>query len=377
VTEFRLDSKFIPEGHRVWLMYSGKRRRFFRHFADSNSVFLELPGFSASANTFDNPDRIRQHLRMSDEIRKWHRDELEDPPSRIPDSYSSLPRDVDERRRRGFNAEVGNIQRFFKSAQAGDLVISPATGHYDPMLIGEIAGDWDTSQALDIPQLYGEEVPIRNIKWIRRDISRREFSTATARSLQNQHAFSELDESYYEEIYKTVYRNFFWGNKSKMDFLADKYSSNDPLETVEAATLIKYFVAAYSALENGRESELSGLDIRGAIETFYDASLVFEFSQNFNSPGKFTLIGAGVLALMVGIGVAAAVDPSSAEDLFASFNLSSGASDAPEESLLEIESKVKDLINGIGQERFQELKSYGTDAREKIDIRSSVGRYDL
>jgi len=372
---FRLNAKLISENHKVWLIYSGARRRFFRSFADNGVVFLQTPGFAPFPGVFDDVNHVRRHLRMSDQIYRWLIGAREEPPSRNPNAYAADPGNSREPGYRRFIQEIGNIQRLFNEVQVGDLILSPPIGHYNELLIGEVASPWDARQVMEAPQLGDERVPYREVVWIRQNISRRDFPPRVARALQNPHAVSEFDAIYYEDVYKAVYRTFLWGPRSKIDFIADRYSSHDPLETYEGAFLIKYFIAAYGALERNEIQNFHALEPDDAIRQYYNPDLVIEFSQNFNSPGQFTLLGAALLAVFVGVSVAIATDPADLDVLLNNFDLNAGENPVPEEDVERVKDNIRDLIDGIGRERLNRIKQeFGEKAREKLNLKSEIDR---
>jgi hypothetical protein len=307
------ETKFLREDVNVWLVYSGNRRRFFEDFIENSAVFLDLPGFSANAHTFENEENLRRHVRMADAIREYHRGHTSTPPSRRVGSYSGLAASSKDPQGRSFNAEVGNAQRMYVEAKAGDVILSPPMGHYDPFLIGMISEEWNPDQ-IAYARAYGEDaLPSRPVKWESLSVSRRQFPDDVAKPLQNPHAISLVDRSLYFEIFMSSFPSFVWGDTSKLDVYGNAYSSNDPLETYEAAFLIKFFAAAYCAFEAGRIDEFNQLPPQAGILEFYDPNRVLEFRQNFNSPGKFAIAAAAAaMGLSVAAGVAVVSDSSPA-----------------------------------------------------------------
>lgn len=371
MTTFTLNSRFLDADQNVWLVYSGRARQFFDTFAANNCVFLTVPGFDAAANTFEDPGRIRQHLRMADEVRRWINGQRQDPPPRRAAQYRADPEPANTPEGRRFNAELGNLERLFRRVRKGDLILSPARGHYLPMLIGEVVSEWQPEQVLPVERLDLETVPYREVRWIRDDIARRDFPPRVARAIENQHAISLLDEEYYEEIYKIAYDAYVWRGRSKMDFAAPLYSGHDPLETYEGAFLIKYFVAAFEASENGNIEEFGRLSPKEAVVRFYSRERVTDFIQEFSSPGKFTLLGVGTtLASVVGICVAITVSSDNLDALMHEFDIVPGL--IQREAVDEIDiirEKVKHLIDGVGRSRIAEVKDeFGEIAREQLGL---------
>lgn len=379
MSAFALNAKLIPPDHRVWLVYSGTRRRYLPHFHAENCVFLETPGFQPTTDLFSVDNLLRQHLRLSRAIHDYQRGRTENAPDRTPLRYSDAPGDPTKPEGRKFNAYVGNVVTLFCRVKPGDLVISPPVGHYAPMLIGEVVSEWARDQVINIPELNDEPVPVRQVRWLRRGLSRRDFPPNIARLMQNRHAISEFPRDLCAGIYFRVYGAYIWTNTAKVDFLASKYSSHDPLETYDAALLIKYFLAALNAQKIGQLEAFNGLSFFEAANCFYEPALVHEFTQNFNSPGVFTLITAGLAAAVVAVGVAIATDTESLNTILHDFAVIEGYGDTRAHNAQHpVHDQVKNLIDGLGRDRLEELRTrVGQPAREQLGLTTAVERQDL
>ena len=107
---------------------------------------------------------------MSWRIRDYLTGAKDNPASRTPNLYPIEAGDISTKRGRRFNAEVGNVISLFTRLKHGDMVLSPSLGHYNPMLIGEVVGDWTPGDLIAIEyQRAGitEDVPFRRVRWIR------------------------------------------------------------------------------------------------------------------------------------------------------------------------------------------------------------------
>lgn len=362
------DTKFLRDDVNVWLVYSGNRRRFFEDFVTNSAIFLDLPGFSANEHTFGTDENLRRHIRMADAIRDYHRGSTSTPPSRRVDTYSGIAASSKDPEGRSFNAEVGNAQRMYVDAKAGDVILSPPMGHYDPFLIGVISEEWKPDQVA-FARAYGDDaLPSRRVKWQSVSVSRRQFPDEVAKPLQNPHAISLVDRSLYFEIFMSAFPSFVWGNISKLDVYGNAYSSNDPLETFEAAFLIKFFAAAFCAYEAGKIAEFNQLAPQAGILEFYDPSRVLEFRQNFNSPGKFAIAAAAAaMGLSVAAGIAAVSDSNSA-----AINLPK-ASAQLEKTIPDSDKNTKNIADGFLKSLSPQLVDkvnveYAAQARAKVGI---------
>lgn len=375
MARFQLNTKIIPEDHKIWLVYAGKRRRFFDFFYTHSCIFTSNPGFVPSANIFSDEAQVRQFVRLTRSVYNHISGRDPNPPTRRLDYYSNQHGDHKTKEGRAFNSEVGNVQRLFNEVKTGDLVISPAEGHYNPMLIGEVKSPWDSTQYQTVSKLQGENVPCRSVNWIRADLSRRDFPLNVAKALQNPHAVSEFDSKLYNDVYRTVYPSYMASDRSKIDLFAPKYSGHDPTETHEGGLLIKYFIAAYIADEQDRIREFADLQSSTAIQRFYDPSLVLEFRQNFNSPGEYSLVASNKrLAAVVGLAIYLSVDPAPLDTLLGNFTVTESATNQVTDEAQNARAKVQGLVDGMGRDRFeQEIREGpGREAREKLGLSSSI-----
>lgn len=344
--------RFIRDDVAIWLVYAGRRRGYFDVFRETGSVFLSLPGFDANQRTFGSQEEIRRHLAMSDEVGKWLNGVRRDPPSRRASSYSPYPHKSGDSEAKSFSAEVGNIQRLFADAKVGDIILSPPIGHYDPFLVGEITKKWSKADDLEVQLLQNELVPTRKVRWLNVALARRDFPPRVSRRMQNQHAITQLDTQYYEEVLGDIYPSYVWKNQSKLDIFGDSYTGTDPLQPYESAKLVKFVAASVFAFIDGKFDDFQNLNIDDAIEVYYDETRVDEFGQSFNSPGKFSVTAAiAAFSILASTGlIIATADPKSNFDVIKS----------------EATETVRSAMSGANKGQQQELlENYAKSMRAK------------
>lgn len=157
---------------------------------------------------------------------------------------------------------------------------------------------------MEIPQLLNEVVPTRRVRWINTVATRRDFAPRTSRRLVNRLAITEIDKRFYQDIFDNIYPSYSWGERSKLDLFGNGYAGKDPLQPYDAAKLLKWVMSAVFAYEDGNIVPFQQLGVDAAIAAYYDENRVAELAQNFNSPGKFTLIAkSGLAAILVAGGL--------------------------------------------------------------------------
>lgn len=327
--------RLLREDVAVWLIYAGHNRRFLDDFTHNNRVFLNIPGFNATAQVFADDALMRRHLAMSEAVGSYVSGHSPNNPSRNPANYLQNPHQSNTPEARGFAAEIGNITRLFKQAKIGDVIMSPGRGQLDPFLIGEISNNWSKNDDLAVPQLGNELVPTRRVRWINAVATRRDFAPRTSRRLVNRHAITLIDTRFYEDIFDNIYPSYSWGQRSKLDLFGNGYAGKDPLQPYDAAKLLKWVMAAVFAYEAGNIVPFQQLSVDAAIAAYYDENQVAELAQNFNSPGKFTLIAkTGLAAILVAGGLMMATgDPNAAF--------------APQK--VQVENQIGGALQGAGQ----------------------------
>lgn len=392
--QLNINSRLILPEHKIWLVYAGKRRRFFDIFSENSCVFLEHPALQLTTRALESEGEIRRRLRASDAVLRWVRGATDTPPTRSLLSYSTNPPSSTEKGRRAFNAEVGNIIRMFRTVAPGDLIICPPMGHYEPMLIGEVVDEWKSDQSFEIELLGSEAVPYRRVKWIRRDLPRRSLPPTVGRALQNPHAISEVRNDHREAIYQAVYEQYAFGDHSKVDLVGDQYSGKDPTETNDAAKLIKYTLSALNADQTGNLKQFSSMNIDDAINRFYSRDLVIDLSQNFNSPGKFKLtIKGAVNALVVSSFIGAIVLNVPFDDIINNMNINADSiiilgeasaeatsitqsgieispkPETPSDVANDVRDRITRLVDGIGRDGVSTLQDgIGRNAKDQINF---------
>jgi hypothetical protein len=355
--------RLVRDDVAIWLIYAGRGRRFYEIFQQSKSVFLNLPGFNATERVFESDELIRRHLKMSDEIFRYVSGARNSPPSRRAANYNPYPYASGTAEAKSFAAELGNIERLFVEAKPGDIVMSPPFGHFDPYLIGEIRRTWTKDDDLEIEMLQGEAVPTRKVRWLNVALARRDFPARVSRRLQNQHAITRVDPIFYKDILDLVYPSYIWGERSKLDVFGDDYKGTDPLQPYASALLVKYVIASVFAFKKDEFDNFQKLSPHDAIEQFYDESLVEEFGQNFNSPGKFSVVAAiGSLSLLASAAlIVATSDPSQ--------NI--------EVAKIEAKDTVKDAMKGADKgAKEAEVDAY-VDSMEAVNwnrVRKELGK---
>ncbi len=362
-----LATKIISPEKKIWLVHPGNGRRYYDFFYRNKMVFLLMPGLNLKETSFGSVEKIRQHIRMANALRKYSSSDTNDtPPSRNINTYSSdSGNDV--------NSAVGNVISLYQTAQPGDLVVVTGYGQYSRVLMGEITTEFDPTERIELEGKFSyADVQYRKVKWISTKYQRRDFEEELAKRLVNRKACVQLNrDAMSEQLYRYAYLSYILGNKSKVEFEGPDYSGTNPLELYPSVRLVSYFAAAYAAIQDDRMDEFKALSISAAINEFYDPSLMENFMQEFNSPGKFEMFAkASVMALFITIGVAAATSDISFAEFAQNLSVTNSKDSGADADLDSAAEKFDFLMNSLGNDKLNELDELGQESTDTIGLKS-------
>lgn len=367
--EIDVRTKVIGSETRILAVHAGVRRRYFSIFRDGNFVFLELPGFEGGPAVFDDTPVLRQHLRASEAIASFAvldpSRSSRQPPERRPSSY---PNDVGDA---AFARFVGTVRSLY-TASVGDLVLVPSYGgQYGDVLIGEIQAPFSVRDRVPVERYNNELVPYRRVKWLPVHVLRRNLSVALSRRLENRTAATEINRAQFgREVFSIAYNNYSDQTISKLELTGNKYE--DPFDLVPVATLVRYFAAAYAAIEGGHETDIGKSSIPELIEKYYSKELLQNFAVTFSSPGKVKVVGVGAgLGLFILAGLGVAMHSTSLAEVKTAV-LKNGSAPASDPVTQDAADKFDLFTNSIGGRQLFEIKSNGTNAKDKLDLKSDV-----
>jgi hypothetical protein len=354
--------RLIEPDTSVYLYYAGRDRKYMALSRLERRIFLDLPGFLVSRDTFRDENQIIQALNRADEVGRFLRDPSNRPRPRSLNEYAPTIPFLESGIDRSFVADLANVKAMFVEMKVGDVIVMTPHNHYDPLLIGEVANEWSEEQIMFLPNTGENSVPYREVHWLQHGLSRRDFPADVARRLQNRKAITKVDPDYYEPIFKRIYHAYVWGDTSKLDVFAPLYNSNDPTATAESSFIIKYAIAFYGAYQKGEIEQFNELELEQAAERYFDPTLVAQVAQAFGSPG-------GYLAKLLGTGGAVAV----------AIILATALSDESQ-PLPQVQQTVSDQAEELGAQtspqRANEMKELGSSLRagRADELRTRYGR---
>lgn len=273
--------RILPEAHKIFVLHPGQGKRFYRDFAQTSSVFLDLPGISFATPPDIKNEHLRNKLRMARRIGLWRRADSprKDTPSRNPDDYALKNPSGDTPR---FVHEVHDL---YTEAKAGDLIAIPGKGYDSKVFFGEFANDFDPDFVVESGRYPDETIAARRVRWLPIEKAKREFGRRLIRLMQNRQAIIQISqETDRREVYTQVYGDYIW-RESSGNLIRVTKQDIDLHDLNKAVELTNFFAAQYIALKRGELEQFLKLEFHDAIDTYYDRSLFGGVNVEIHSPG--------------------------------------------------------------------------------------------
>lgn len=372
MTTIDVKTRVIADNTRIWALHAGRRRRYFDLFRELNIAFLELPGFVGGVEVFDDTQLLRRYVRLSEAVAEYVTTDASKlptltPPSRNPLDYKDSPGDV------GFNRFVGKVRSLYRQAAVGDLILVPGHGgQYGDILVGEIQSPFASTDRIAINRYADEEVPFRKMRWLPVRVRRRDLSVDLSKRLENSNAIIHLDRKRFgSEIFAFSYANYAETNRSKAELEGPLY--DDPFDVFPAASLAKYFVAVFLAIDLGEGAKLAGLSVDDVIREYYRPEITETFALKFSSPGNATLITRrAAIALFVLGGIASLAAGLPLLDSSVNISISNSRAAPGDATTAEANSKFQEFRNFLGAQELDELKKREKEAEDVLGLKIDV-----
>jgi hypothetical protein len=360
-------TKIIAPDVSIWVVFPGRARRYVNEFLKGGMVFLEAPALNLTPAMAEDYPTIRQHVRMSLAIAHYIRSDATKVPSRNPKFYSDKPF-----KDRGDAVLASNVRRMFAKMQIGDLVVVPGRS-YQLVYFAEVISNFSAADTVSIAAYGDEKLPYRRIRWLNSGVPRHLIPAYLQGYLSKPPAIAKVPRSNEtEEYFRLAYPAYVLADRSAVMMNGPKYDGKDPLATIEANYLVSYFISAFAAIEKDRLEDFAKLDVKTAINEFYDRSLVQSFSQNFNSPGKYGLIAlSAILGAFVSVGISVSLKGYSETELHQGIDVTNSVSPA-DGHLKDTGIKLDYLFKSLHQQQIQELNALAKKSQDQIGLTTPV-----
>lgn len=280
-----LDAYVIAPGHRVWKASAGKTHRFYKAVRDSNTVFPDVRGL---ADIPGHPSEWTDpQILAAIAADRWARELASRDRGNKPQGSEGV-----SQQDRGV---LTFAKRLWREARKGDLVVVPADGWRENVLIGEFltdAGEVRTVEANDGDHV-GPYVG-RPVNWLI-GVPKIELDEALISALHTRAAVFTLGESQKEAVYRLAYSNFYYDG-----YFVSEFRTTKERFTAEDHAVVSTWLNAFDALRNsidrfadnreGTSFEALGLE---KVPDDYAA----EVKIDIQSPGEIFVRSAAPFAL--------------------------------------------------------------------------------
>lgn len=368
----------------AYRLIPGQGYRHYQTMRDYSVVFLDNPGLPLPGEEgYPKDDTTLQAIARSEEKQPLIKSNIDN----LSEALAEIDgKDFTESRwgaRRELNR--GWLNALYKKARVGDLVVLPGPGFVrgeegkwekTPTLIGEIVGGperWTENGPFNI--ISGRYI-VRRVRWLAQ-VSESDLDPTVAMALRTQNALIALKAKHFERVLGAAYKNIVLGE----EFLA-RFTTDDEeftaFENYHFNAFVMAVVAACRRANSGDGPWPDGESIYAiAARVQAQDELVPEQQSSIHSPGYMTLRGAAlipaVMSALFALAVAAHADPTLdpfADGGVAQVEVINSESAAFDPCDVGIDQSVRDALNIMGYERWQEMCEAGAKANDNNGLKS-------
>jgi hypothetical protein len=361
-----INTKFIAEGTRVYVVRPGAHYRLFNQFIDESFVGPELPALELPAfdHFADIPD-ITERVMRSVAIRRWYsggqRDVL------LPD------RDLENYEQRAADRATSQFLRvaraYFSDMKKGDLVIVPPLNFRGMAEIGELTSPPNVVKEIFVPRYPNEALTGRNVRWLG-SIPKADLPAQTLDALQKPTSIFLLSRPAWPQIFRRAYGSYS---------TATEYSSRFEITAETFRTTDDFYIQAFFnfVVANSRAVDQARPEMQGFKEAaFADIKAIApDLFTNVNSPGGISLKSATITPIVIAtmLAIALFVGPD-AVDAATNGLITFGNSMAPPDDpcVTQVSEQVVTQLRLLGYDKWAEACQFVREAAERTGVNSNV-----
>lgn len=358
-----IQTRILPETHRAYILFPGDGYRYYEDMKNTNSVFLDLPGFPLPKDVgIAEAADLVERITISDRIRDWHR--ISGDPATKP-SYDVADL-TDYRRTRAKQQLAGLIRGFFKIAP-GSIIIVPPSSYDEDVLIGEIQSHSPVNVVLD--RYPGESFPARRVRWIKR-IRRDAIPGWLERKIPSPNPLRQFEANFLPYIYDMTYERYFYNGTFACKFRVNsaEFSTVDSF-LFQQITL--YVAALFADRQDGDAGSVANLPISVVASRIRFSDDIPDQRISINSPGFIVLYSKNLIPILVGALMTIAVTAGAAGVTgtpVVNIVNSADQGSVSEQCVLDIQEEVMGDMQMMGVGRFRELCEIAAQAERRTQI---------
>lgn len=366
--EVELDAYVISPSHRVWKASAGKTHRFYKAVRDANTVFPDVRGLDALDGEPTSWTDAQLLAVISGD--RWERELESRERGNKPQGTAGI-----SKQDRGV---LTFLRRLWHEAAKGDLVVVPAEGYRENVLIGEFlteAGELRKVEAQDGE--YSGGYYGRAVAW-RIGLPKLMLDEELIGALHTRAAVFALGETQKESVYRLAYGNFVYRGRYVAEFRTTKGKFTAEDHAV-VATWLNAIDVLHDAWMHGQDDRSGYSFAELGLEKLPD-DRASEVKINIQSPGEVFVRSTRPLALsMMAIFALSSCDSKAVADNHITVRLKHvGAHDGSVQEA--VETDVNAIRVALGQARIEQQARLASRAQDdallstKATLKSSPGK---
>ena len=372
-----LRTKIVDPAQQIWVVFPGRRRRFFEEFKETSRLFLELPGLGLSNalredGSFDDHELLKRVKRSmsygtyEDSLRAGN-------PIEVPaDQLNQYHVDREDGRVRTM---FGCVNGLFQRMKAGDLVVVPGKGAYGEVLFGEVEGNFSRDDNIQFGRFGDHSINTRRVRWIKNISERRELPRHIARHLERPPAVHQIQRSLKNDrVFGVAYESYMTHATAETIIRAPEYSGKNPLETLSFQRLLAALTAVYFAKQEGIDpAQIEEMTLDSFTNRYLPDEAFLEYQFSFASPGfvraRPRLVSLAVfLTAAVPLALAGINNMADGESIF----VTNSAGELSPEIEQDVRESLEFMKATMAHRQTQEIDSMAEQSKEQLDISSSA-----
>ncbi len=361
-----INAALLPDNAKIWAFHAGKGKKYFSQIEAGEGIFLDYPGLRASNRMLASDNLIKQHVMMSEAVKKYYSRQEINEPSRRPGDYNIARSD------RYMSSDVTNIKRFYTEMQKGDIVLIPPRGQYNRILAGILGSQGSVRGTITLDRYPRDPFPYRQVRWLSPSFAKRDLSTELSRRLENPHAVIPVHrEAFGVEVFSHVFLSFMSREASGADIECPGYRGRNPLETLETQQIIAFLIALYGLHDREELGEIRNKSFSQIISEYYSEEDVVDFEQSFHSPGFYRVVGRRSLGVFVAVGLALLVSGKFNEANVEGMQIENSSEYKDRRSEEELKNIIKTIVKSVSNSTSEEANDKGKKAKDQVGAKTS------
>ncbi|MBW9053483.1 hypothetical protein [Rhizobium mesosinicum] len=361
-----INTKPIPENHKVALARPGANYRLFQDFVEDSIVGVELPGLFQPDEIVDiNDAQLVARIQRSKEIRAWHN--FGRHPERVP------PQDLNEYDNAADDPSTGQLLRVLKfylqEARAGDLVVVPPQNFGGKVHIGELLHGPAGAFPAIVQRYPGHPIVVRRVKWIG-TLDKVDMPAKLIEAFRKPTPLLLIPSSERTVFYNAAYRNYYTPQRfsSTFDVTAPEF------DTTSGSVIPAFFnFVAANTREVDQKTGLAHDFGAGAFLKLADYAP--HLSINIQSPGTLSLVSGYITPLVASalLALALTVGPAASTDQFLNnLTVTNSAATVDDPCIVPVREQVVTHLRLLGYDKWSRACELMKEAADKTGLQSEA-----